>query len=44
MLKSASPSYNVGNAKIYGPDRMVVGKGDGICAATIKKHVYHVFR
>ncbi|MEM1683537.1 MAG: DUF523 and DUF1722 domain-containing protein [Ignisphaera sp.] len=37
VLKSASPSCGVGDAKIYGPDRRVVGKGDGIFTATIKK-------
>ncbi|MEM0376832.1 MAG: DUF523 and DUF1722 domain-containing protein [Thermofilum sp.] len=39
LLKSASPSCGVGDAKVYGPGRQVLRRGDGIFASLLKQRM-----
>ncbi|MEM4872481.1 MAG: DUF523 and DUF1722 domain-containing protein [Thermofilaceae archaeon] len=39
LLKSASPSCGVGDAKIYGPGRQVLRRGDGIFTSLLKRRM-----
>lgn len=39
LLKAASPSCGVGDAKIYGPGRKVLRKGDGFFTSLLRRHM-----
>ncbi|MEM0487402.1 MAG: DUF523 and DUF1722 domain-containing protein [Sulfolobales archaeon] len=39
ILKSASPSCGVGDAKVYGPGRRVVRRGDGLFTSAVRSYM-----